>query len=229
METQLGGGALMQRKPPALRHIGSDRNVRSLRAFRCAYAVELVHGCCHRFLAQFPFAGDELVYADPPYLLAARKSQRRYRYDYTQAEHEQLLELLTGLPCAVMLSADAVTRASQQRRHRRRDHCRHWLALPLCAAAARPQARSPDPSDIPLHRDLEQCAELLAVAPVGGPAVRTIAALRLRLEPLLPHRQTGPLGPRMRDGSALPPRGRRGSASAPGRAGAAAVPASLPP
>ena len=79
IETHLGGGALMQRKPSALRNIGIDRNVRSIRAFRCDYEVELVHGCCHRFLAEFPFAGDELVYADPPYLLAARKSQRRYR------------------------------------------------------------------------------------------------------------------------------------------------------
>ena len=104
IETHLGGGAIMQRKPPALRNIGIDRSARAIESFRCDYAVELVHGCCHRFLAEFPFAGDELVYADPPYLQAARKSQRRYRYDYTQAEHEALLALLQGLPCAVMLS-----------------------------------------------------------------------------------------------------------------------------
>ena len=104
IETHLGGGAIMQRKPPALRNIGIDRSARAIGAFRCEYEVELVHGCCHRFLAEFPFAGDELVYADPPYLQAARKSQRRYRYDYTQADHEALLALLQGLPCAVMLS-----------------------------------------------------------------------------------------------------------------------------
>ncbi|MDE0263654.1 MAG: hypothetical protein OXJ37_14725 [Bryobacterales bacterium] len=104
IETHLGGGAIMQRKPPALRNIGIDRSARAIGAFRCEYAVELVHGCCHRFLAEFPFAGDELVYADPPYLHTARKSQRRYRYDYTQADHEELLALLQALPCAVMLS-----------------------------------------------------------------------------------------------------------------------------
>ena len=104
IETHLGGGAIMQRKPPALRNIGIDRNARSIRAFRCAYEEELVRGCCHRFLAEFPFAGDELVYSDPPYLQRTRKSQRRYRYDYTQADHEQLLESLTGLLCLVMLS-----------------------------------------------------------------------------------------------------------------------------
>ena len=94
--------AIMQRKPPAMRNIGIDRNARSVRALRCDYEVELVHGCCHRFLAEFPFAGDELVYSDPPDLHRARKSQRRY--DYTQADHEQLLALFKGLPCAVMLS-----------------------------------------------------------------------------------------------------------------------------
>ena len=103
IETHLGG-AIMQRKPPALRDIGIDRNAGSVQAFRCTYAVELVHGCCHRLLAQFPFVGDELVYSDPPYLLGARKSQRHYRYDYTQADHEQLPGLLKDLPCKAMLS-----------------------------------------------------------------------------------------------------------------------------
>lgn len=104
IETHLGGGAIMQRKPPALRNIGIDLSARSIRTFRCDYEVELVHGCCHRFLAEFPFAGNELVYSDPPYLHSVRKSDRRYRHDYTVADHEQLLALLAGLPCAVMIS-----------------------------------------------------------------------------------------------------------------------------
>ncbi len=65
--------AIMQRKPPALRNIGIDRNVRSINNFRCDCAVELIHGCCHRFLAEYPFRGRELVYADPPYLQATRR------------------------------------------------------------------------------------------------------------------------------------------------------------
>ena len=66
--------------------------------------MELVHGCCHRFLAGFPFTGNELVYADPPYLHPVPKPQRRYRYEYTPADHQALLALLKALPCAVMLS-----------------------------------------------------------------------------------------------------------------------------
>ena len=44
------------------------------------------------------------MYSDPPYLRGARKSRRRYRHDYEDADHEALLELLKGLPCAVMVS-----------------------------------------------------------------------------------------------------------------------------
>ena len=104
IETHLGGGALMQRKPAALRNIGIDLDARALAGFECDYPVELVQGCCHRFLAAFPFDGTELVYSDPPYVQSARKSRRRYRYDYEDTDHAGLLGLLTGLPCAVMVS-----------------------------------------------------------------------------------------------------------------------------
>ena len=100
LETHLGGGAIMKRKPPALRSIGIDLNARAIRNFSCAYEVELVHGCCHRFLAAFPFEGSELVYSDPPYLHSVRRSERRYRHDYAEADHEELLALLRGLPCS---------------------------------------------------------------------------------------------------------------------------------
>ena len=66
IETHLGGGAIMQRKPPALRNIGIDRNERALARLHCDYPVEKIHGCAHRFLAEFPFTGRELVYSDPP-------------------------------------------------------------------------------------------------------------------------------------------------------------------
>ena len=104
IETHLGGGAIMRRKPGALRNIGIDLDERALSGFECGHPVELVHGCCHRFLEGFDFDGTELVYSDPPYLLSARKSSRRYRHDYGEADHEALLGLLKGLPCAVMVS-----------------------------------------------------------------------------------------------------------------------------
>lgn len=104
IETHLGGGAIMKRKPPALRNIGIDRDARVLRAFQCGYPVELVHGCAHRFVAGYAFDGRELIYSDPPYLKRTRSSSRRYRFDYEDADHIEWLELLKRLPCQAMIS-----------------------------------------------------------------------------------------------------------------------------
>ena len=104
LETHLGGGAIMKRKPPALRNIGIDRNRRAIARFSCDYPVELHHGCAHEFLSGFDFQGDELVYADPPYVQSVRRSQRRYRFDYTDDDHVELIRLLRSLPALVMIS-----------------------------------------------------------------------------------------------------------------------------
>ena len=104
IETHLGGGAIMKRKPGALHNIGIDPDERALSGFRCGYPVELVRGCGHEYLAAYPFDGTELVYSDPPYLLGARKSSRRYRFDCGDGDREALLDLLKGLPCAAMVS-----------------------------------------------------------------------------------------------------------------------------
>jgi len=66
IETHLGGGAIMQRKPPAMLNIGLELDPRALADFSCAYPVQLMHGCCHAFLKSYPFEGSELAYVDPP-------------------------------------------------------------------------------------------------------------------------------------------------------------------
>ena len=104
IETHLGGGAIMQRKPPALRNIAVDRDPAALARFACHYPVEKVQGCAHQFLREFDFHGRELVYCDPPYLHHTRRSKRRYRFEYEEQDHVELLELLKSLPCSVILS-----------------------------------------------------------------------------------------------------------------------------
>jgi DNA adenine methylase len=104
IETHLGGGAIMRRKPPALRNIAIDLDSKALRSFECEYPVEKMHGCAHEFLSEYVFHGRELVYSDPPYLHYTRTSNRRYRFDYEEQDHIELLELLKVLPCSVMLS-----------------------------------------------------------------------------------------------------------------------------
>ncbi|HWJ36329.1 MAG TPA: hypothetical protein VNR70_13750 [Steroidobacteraceae bacterium] len=94
----------MKRRPHAPRNIGIDLDQRALTKFQRAYSVELVHGCAHRFLADHDYRGRELVYYDPPYLQETRSSSRRYRFDYEERDHLELLTLLKKLPCQVVLS-----------------------------------------------------------------------------------------------------------------------------
>ena len=104
IETHLGGGTVMQHKPSAMTNIGIDLDPDALSDFRCGYPVKLVNGCAHDFLKLYEYSGTELIYCDPPYLIRTRTSRRRYRFDYSQAEHVALLMLLQSLPCSVILS-----------------------------------------------------------------------------------------------------------------------------
>ena len=104
IETHLGGGAVMKKKPPALHNIGVDIDPTTLSQFSCSYPVQLFNECAHRFLLTYPFSGSELVYCDPPYLLETRTSTRRYRFEYTNQNHNELLEILKTLPCHIILS-----------------------------------------------------------------------------------------------------------------------------
>ena len=71
------------------------------------YVYKVVHSRAEDFLTRFPFAGDELVFVDPPYYPSTRRRKRVYLHDYTEQEHEQLLTLLLTLPCMVIVSGYA--------------------------------------------------------------------------------------------------------------------------
>ena len=104
IETHLGGGTVMRKKPPAQNNIGIDLNSRTLSNFSCDYPVELINDCAHKFLSNYKFHGRELVYCDPPYLLETRTGNRRYSFDYTKTQHIELLGILKSLSCPVIIS-----------------------------------------------------------------------------------------------------------------------------
>ena len=104
IETHLGGGAIMKRKPPTVNNIGIDIDPEPLSSFDCAYPVHLVNDCAHHYLTHYDYSGAELIYCDPPYLTETRTSPRKYRFEYTKQDHIALLELLKGLTCHIILS-----------------------------------------------------------------------------------------------------------------------------
>ncbi len=133
IETHLGGGAVMRYKRPAATNIGIDIDPEVIATWQSRIAtgdgggpgpvaksdgdagglaaldkagLQLVHDDAVTFLSRYRWQGAELVYADPPYLHATRSDPSRdyYLYEYTEAQHRQLLACLLTLPCRVMIS-----------------------------------------------------------------------------------------------------------------------------
>lgn len=107
VESHLGGGAVMSKKLPAERSIGIDIDRRVIERWQAQEpdaGYEFVCADAVSFLLQLNLQGDELVYADPPYLLSTRRKARLYRHEYTDDDHERLLDTLTNLRCMVLLS-----------------------------------------------------------------------------------------------------------------------------
>jgi len=104
IETHLGSGAVMKKKPPATINIGLDLDAEPISKFECGYAVKLININAHHFLKNYNFTGSELVYVDPPYLPETRTSRSRYTFEYSKKDHINLLKLLKTLPCNVILS-----------------------------------------------------------------------------------------------------------------------------
>ena len=107
IETHLGGGAVLRHKRPARHNVGVEIDPEIIQMWeeQNEFEFEMIHGDALHFLKSYPFAGEELVYCDPPYLRETRKRTKRiYKYEYTRKQHEELLEALKSLKCNVMIS-----------------------------------------------------------------------------------------------------------------------------
>jgi site-specific DNA-adenine methylase len=95
IETHLGGGAIMLRKPKVARSIGIDIDQAAL-DLNEYQGVDLHCGDAVAFLQSFDFAsaGRVLIYSDPPYVAATRTSRNRYAHEYTDNDHINLLNEL---------------------------------------------------------------------------------------------------------------------------------------
>lgn len=86
--------------PPKMTRLAStaeNGEHRERYSFVCGDAV--------KFLRGYSFTGREMVYLDPPYVVASRSSQRPiYKYEYTDQDHETLLTTIKPLDCHVMIS-----------------------------------------------------------------------------------------------------------------------------
>jgi site-specific DNA-adenine methylase len=110
MELFLGSGAVLRNKRPANLDIGVDRDADLIDVFDYARGknFKFHNSCGMEFLERFEVqekAADVFIYADPPYLMSTRQSQRNlYKYEMTRTDHIRLLELLKASQCNICIS-----------------------------------------------------------------------------------------------------------------------------
>jgi len=106
IESHLGSGQVMRHKIPAAINYGLDLDASMLAQFGDASCLDIKLDAIDAtlWLRHYDFQGDELIYADPPYLHSTRKRLDLYKYEMTQSQHIELLETLRRLPCYVIIS-----------------------------------------------------------------------------------------------------------------------------
>ena len=106
IESHLGGGAALRHKAPAERNIGIDACPNVISRWNKLYPnlCETVQADAADYISEFRFSGNELIYADPPYLAFTRRRPKIYAHEYRTSDHERLIQVLRNTPCLVMIS-----------------------------------------------------------------------------------------------------------------------------
>lgn len=107
IESHLGAGAVMKNKKYAEHSIGIDTDIRVIELWRPNNQnsrLKIINMDAVEYLAGRNYAGDELIYCDPPYVPSTRNQSRIYRHDYTIMDHTRLLDTLVNLPCMILIS-----------------------------------------------------------------------------------------------------------------------------
>ena len=114
IETHAGSAAIARYKRPAYQTVLIDRDPKVIKALSAGIANSgevglsgwsIVKSDAVAWLHRYQWRGDEFIYADPPYVMSARRQHRPiYRYEYTDRQHKDLLDCLKSLPCMVMIS-----------------------------------------------------------------------------------------------------------------------------
>jgi len=113
IEPFVGSGAILLRKKPAASSIVIDADAAVAKRWSTIAAAGqypnllAICGDARSLIAGYVDDADRraLIYCDPPYVRVTRRQAKAlYKHEFTDADHEKLLELLRTLKCRVMLS-----------------------------------------------------------------------------------------------------------------------------
>jgi len=105
IEPFVGGGGVFRNIRPARSSIVIDSEPSAISPYQKMPGITAIHGDGCSYLERRKWTGREFVYADPPYLKQARKSQRDlYIHEWGTADHVRFLKLVRDLPCSIAIS-----------------------------------------------------------------------------------------------------------------------------
>lgn len=107
IEPFAGSGAVIRRKKPAAKNIAFDLDPRCADFFEDRPEIDFETGDGLLYVTRNAdaFQHDDLIYFDPPYVRAARSTDRDlYAHEMGDLDHVVLLDLIKSLRCMVMIS-----------------------------------------------------------------------------------------------------------------------------
>jgi hypothetical protein len=107
IEPFIGSGAVMRYKKPTTINLALDANpdIVDQRTQDLPKTTLVLHQDALQYLAELQPTPDTLIYLDPPYLKSTRRGLADiYPYEFTDTQHHDLLNIITKLPCLIILS-----------------------------------------------------------------------------------------------------------------------------
>lgn len=109
VEAFAGGAAVTRYKRASAATLLIERDPDTARELAAAMidrsGVQVVHGDALAILKLAELPADVVVYCDPPYVMASRKSRQPcYRFDWNDADHDRFLDWVLTAECPVIVS-----------------------------------------------------------------------------------------------------------------------------
>jgi DNA adenine methylase len=104
VEAFAGSAAVFHHKRPAAQNLLIDKSPAAIARLGEPAGATVLCGDAVALLPALALPAEAVVYCDPPYLLETRQNRLYYAEEMSDQEHRQLLEVLRGLKCRVLLS-----------------------------------------------------------------------------------------------------------------------------